>query len=192
MANYCGNVLTITSEDRALIDRMAAIANPPRPSAFSVTLGKLFGNNNQPVIGLLEFFMPMPEDLKATITNGYSGPTPAWYQWMVDNWGCAFDVAVDETNRISPDRVQFKFYSRYSAPVGAVTAGAERHGFRFRMIYCEPGNQFAGIVTEQGHTEYEFSFDVHPTDDGVPQEIVHEFDLTAIYEELRQDMHGNA
>jgi len=136
---------------------------------------------------LLGFMRPMPEDLKLTITNGFSGETPAWHNWMVENWGCAYDVAVESAVRKNVNEVQFKFDSRYSPPVAAIDFGAKTHGFQYRLVYCESGNQFAGIATDKAHQEFDFTFEVHPREEGVPQEIIDNFGLVAIYEELKED-----
>jgi hypothetical protein len=187
MANYCGNLLTIESDDAGLIDRLITIASPSRRGFASKLIGRMLGKSNETRIGLLEFLMPMPEPLKATITNGFTAATPAWYQWQLDNWGCAHDVAVDAIKRTGPAKVEFGFYSRYSPPIGALMHGSRKHNFKFRMVYCETGNQFAGILTEQDHAEFEFTFDVPPIEEGVPQEIVTHFNLNSIYEELLND-----
>lgn len=183
MANYCRNRLTIVSEDSTFIDTLVEIVDPPKAGFFS----KLFHGKPVRDYGLLGFMKPMPEELKKTITNGFSGEAPPWNKWMVDNWGCAYDVAVDETVRKSPTEIEFKFLSRYSPPVPAVAHGASTRGFQYRLVYCEPGSKFAGIATEAEHQEFVFSFDVHPRDEGVPQEIIDEFDLEEIYEEVKED-----
>ena len=183
MANYCGNMLAISSNNNSLIDELVEIANPPKIGFFAGLLGLKPRHD----CNLLGFFRPMPAELKKTITSCISGPNPPWWHWMVDNWGCAYDPAVESTDRKNDNEVEFRFYSRYSPPLEAIEYGAQLHKFDYRLVYCETGNQFAGIATNTSHKEFEYSFEMHPREEGVPQEIIDEFDLEPIYQELKAD-----
>lgn len=188
MANYCGCVLNIRTGNAQTIDELIEVTTPPKSGTLARLSTLIFGRTKlEGRYGLLEFMFPMPETLRSSITNGFSGPTPPWQQWQVDNWGCAYDVAVDSTNRLSPNEIQFRFASRYSPPIGAIEHGATKHAFQFRLVYCETGNQFAGIATENSHQLFEYSFEVHPRDEGVPEEIISEFDLDPIYQDIKED-----
>lgn len=183
MANYCSNVLTIKSESSSLVDEFVKATTPPKRNFVSKVLNLQSGHK----YGLLDFLKPMPDDLRETITNGYSGSEPEWRKWMVEHWGCAYDMAMDSTIRKSENEVQFKFHSMYAPPLEALNFGATNHGFSFRLVYCETGNQFAGIATEKDHKQFEFTFEVHPLEEGVPQEIIDEFELESIFDEVKAD-----
>jgi hypothetical protein len=84
----------------------------------------------------------MPTELRATITNGWSGPTPKWYSWCVDNWGCAYEPAIESIGRPSPNELQLSFETRYAPPLAALTHGAKLHAFEYRLVYCDASNLF--------------------------------------------------
>ena len=129
----------------------------------------------------------MPTELRATITNGWSGPTPKWYSWCVDNWGCAYEPAIESIGRPSPNELQLSFETRYAPPLAALTHGAKLHAFEYRLVYCDASNLFAGIATQESREEFEFSFDVHPRDEGVPEELITLFDLENRYHQSQED-----
>ena len=191
MANYCGNVLNISSDDEQIIDRLMDATRFVETGFIARIAKPFFGSRDlNEHYGLLKFLRPMPLELKNLLSIGEKcdgGEIAPWYQWQLKNWGCAYDVAVEEANRICPNEVQFKFDSRYSPPIEAIAYGAKHHGFTFQLMYCETGNQFAGIASEKGHEEFNFSFDVHPLNEGVPQVIIDQFDLESAYEEALLD-----
>ncbi len=75
------------------------------------------------------------------------------------------------------------FPTDYSPPIAALQCGAGLHSFRFRLLYCEPGNGFCGIATESDHEEFEFTFERPPAEEGVPEELIALFGLNEMAEE---------
>jgi hypothetical protein len=111
---------------------------------------------------------------------------PKSYSWRLENWGCRHDVSYD-FDRTSSTEMRVEFPTDYAPPVAALQHGAKQHGFRFRLLYCEPGNGFCGIATESARTEYELTFNGPPEDEGIPQELIDMFSLNELYDESLDD-----
>lgn len=188
MADYCSNKLKLCSNDKQLIDRLAATASPIKPSLLKRVQSLLFRSTaSDERVGLLEFCRPMPPELAATITNGWSGPTPEWHSWRDQMWGCAYEPAFESVERPSPNELTLIFETRYTPPLAALKHGAKEHGFEYRLLYCAKGSQFSGISTESGDEEYGFTLDAHPKDEGVPEELIAQFRLDDYYREYLED-----
>jgi len=148
MPNWCYNTVELTHEDPTMIARARA--------AF---LDK----------GLLNEFVPIPEELK--ITAGYLGDGDEqaaleaqeasnlekhgyrnWYDYCVNEWGTKWDVTGQEINDI-PNGVILTFDSAWAPPTGAYDKLLDL-GFEVRAMYYEPGMGFCGVWDNGQDDEY--------------------------------------
>ena len=152
-------------------------------------LGGLVGFRNveRSDTGFFHFLCPMPEnveeldiDVLPQLPN-----EPKSYFWRLENWGCRHDISIG-FEQIGDSELRSVFPIDYSPPVAALRHGAWSHRFRFRLLYCEPGNGFCGIATESDNVEYELTLDRPPTEDGIPSELIDDFSLYDRYEECQQ------
>lgn len=188
MADYCSNKLTLRSNDTLLINHLAATASPNKPGLLKRIKDQLFRSTaSNETAGLFEFCRPMPPELKATITNGWSGPAPEWRSWRVQMWGCAYEPAFEIIEQSCPNELTLIFETHYAPPLAALKHGAKEHCFEYRLLYCEKGNRFAGIATESAEEEYSFSLETHPKNEGVPEELIATFKLDDYYRESMED-----
>jgi len=148
MPNWCYNTVELTHEDPTMIAR-----------AKSAFLDK----------GLLNEFVPIPEELK--ITAGYLGDGAEqtaleaqearniekfgyknWYDYCVNEWGTKWDVTGQEVNDI-PNGVILTFDSAWAPPTGAYDKLLDL-GFEVRAMYYEPGMGFCGVWDNGQDDEY--------------------------------------
>lgn len=176
MPNWCNNLVTISHDDSAAIDRVETAYRNGR---------------------LLEEFVPVPEALKAKETATYGGPDAAvydelreqnrqqygygdWWTFCVNEWGTKWDVGGGEEEgdirRLSPTTVQLRFDSAWAPPVMAFERMLE---FDYNIVayYWEPGMCFAGTWDNGSDDFYEYS-------DMTADEIEQKFpnDLQTVFE----------
>lgn len=179
MPNWCGNTLTLTHEDPAMIARAK--------DAFA--RGEFFNE-----------FVPVPAGLKGTVSPnrepnaeelrqqyGYTD----WYDFCVNEWGTKWDVGDSQgINSWTDTDLVVYFDSAWSPPI----AGYEKLldlGFTVYATYYEPGCAFAGIF-EDGNDDY---YDLSGMDSGdveqqLPQELDDAFGISecmAEYEAENED-----
>ena len=148
MPNWCYNTVELTHEDPKMIAR-----------ARSAFLDR----------GLLNEFVPIPEELK--ITAGYLGEGAEqaaleaqeasnlekhgyrnWYDYCVNEWGTKWDVTGQEINDI-PNGVILTFDSAWAPPTGAYDKLLDL-GFSVKAMYYEPGMGFCGVWDNGQDDEY--------------------------------------
>lgn len=169
MPNWCGNTLTISHKDPAMIIRAK--------DAFA--RGEF-----------LNEFIPVPEDLKI-VAGRVSDPDEQarltaqeeynrakfgyanWYDWCVNEWGTKWDVGSGQgINTWSDNDLVVYFDSAWSPPIQAYGRLVDL-GFSVYATYYEPGCAFAGIW-EDGHDDY---YDLSGMDSGdVQQQLPQELD----------------
>jgi hypothetical protein len=164
MPNWCNNVLEISHEDPAMIERAREAFNDGR---------------------LLDEFIPVPQELRDAVANhstneelvakyGYSD----WYGFCVANWGTKWDVGGDgmEAEDLEPEfpgiGLRLVFDSAWAPPIQAYQA-LEEMGFKVRAMYYESGMCFAGIYEDDSDDYYELS---DMTADEVAEELPEELD----------------
>jgi hypothetical protein len=123
--------------------------------------------------GLLNEFIPVPEDLR--ITAGFLGNGPEqtalelkeqanianhgyknWYDFCVNEWGTKWDIGADgNPAQDIPSGLMLSFESAWSPPIGAYEKLVEQ-GFQVRAMYYEPGMAFAGIWDNGDDDFYEY------------------------------------
>ena len=181
MGVYTETLLTIKSQDTDFMGRLfVAISHKPKPTVIQNITNRLFRREHDCTLGLMEYLLPMPEQLEKTVTNGYSGESPEWREWRIDNWGAPYDVALAYCERIGDSEIRMRFTS-YN---GILTTGLENaskiHGFDFSMLYhCDHGG--VGLCTQSDHAEYDFPGEVAPAAAGIPKELIETFDLNELY-----------
>jgi len=187
MPNWCGNTLTLTHEDPAMIARAK--------EAFAE--GRL-----------LDEFIPVPEDLKITAGTvsdpdeqarltaqekynrakfGYAN----WYDYCVNEWGTKWDVGDGQgINTYTDNELIVYFDSAWSPPIAAYEKLLDLD-FTVYATYYEPGTAYAGIF-EDGVDDY---YDLSEMDSGdvqqqLPQELDDAFGISesmAEYEAENED-----
>jgi len=169
MPNWCGNTLTLTHEDPAMIVRAKAA----------------FAEGN-----LLNEFIPVPGDLQ--ITAGTLGDPDAqakleaqeqanlakhgyktWYDYCVHEWGTKWDIGDGNGIQTWDDHELIVYFdSAWSPPIAAYEKLMDQ-GFTVYATYYEPGSAFAGIF-EDGLDDY---YDLSDMDSGdVQQQLPQELD----------------
>ena len=170
MPNWCGNTLTLTHEDPAMIVRAR--------EAFAE--GRF-----------LDEFVPVPKALSDTVAGSHSDTDEQarlvaqtqtnietygygnWYDFCLNEWGTKWDVGNSQgINSCTDNELIVYFDSAWSPPI----AGYEKLldlGFTVYATYYEPGCAFAGIF-EDGLDDY---YDLSGMDSGdVQQQLPTELD----------------
>ena len=82
MPNWCDNQVTITGPNK-IIDKIEKIVKEEKDSG-----------------GLLDFFHPMPKELRDTTADGSKDKEMIkkygysdWYSWACDNWSTKWDIS---------------------------------------------------------------------------------------------------
>lgn len=142
MPNWCNNVITLTHEDKTLIDKIDGC--------------------RESEVGVLQTLIPCPEELlnPETTTWGHGEEEKAreelrqqlvkkygyqsWYDWCIANWGTKWDLCEPQITRIDDNTVQICCDTAWSPPIGAFERLVEE-GFGVHAYYYEGGMCFAGI-----------------------------------------------
>jgi len=142
MPNWCDNQVTITGPN-SVIDKIEKIV-------------KEEDNKN----GLLNFFHPMPAELKDTTADGSKDEKMIekygysdWYGWACDDWGTKWDLnefyGVDRQylseQSEGESTISFAFSSAWSPPIGAYENFlAKNEECSLKAYYYEGGCDFMG------------------------------------------------
>jgi len=108
----------------------------------------------------------MPKELDGTTSPSSSADKPQplvdghdnWYSWRVDNWGCKWEVDVDNLeftdNGDGTSSITGWFESPWAPPIEAYNTFVEdMDGCSLTADYHEPGMDFAGIY-DNGDDQY--------------------------------------
>ena len=179
MPNWCDNQITITGPN-SVIDKIEKIVKEEKD-----------GN------GLLNFFHPMPKELKDTTSPSSSADKPQpmvdgfdnWYDWRVENWSTKWDVnefyGVDRqplNDSLDESTISFAFSSAWAPPINAYEKFLENNSNCFiRAYYYEGGCDFMGLW-EDGIDDCYAPSDYKSTDDfwqdGVGSTLDDTFNIT--------------
>jgi hypothetical protein len=179
MPNWCGNTLTLTHEDPAMIRRAKA--------AFAEGC-------------LLEEFIPVPAGLKGTTSPNRDGTAEElrekygysdWYDFCVNEWGTKWDIGDGNGIQTWDDHELVVYFdSAWSPPIAAYEK-LQDLGFTVYATYYEPGCAFAGIYDECGDNCYNLSeMSSDEVRDELPSELDDAFgisDSMAEYEAENED-----
>ena len=143
MPNWCDNQITITGPNK-VIDKIEKIVNEEKGAG-----------------GLLDFFQPMPKELRDTTADGSTDKKlmekygySDWYGWACDNWGTKWEVCeffgVDRQYLTEQSEgestISFSFSSAWSPPIGAYEEFlAKNEECSLKAYYYEGGCDFMGI-----------------------------------------------
>ena len=155
MPNWCNNNITITGPNK-IIDKIEKIAKTEE--------------YEEGQYGLLNYFHPMPDELRDTTADGTKRKKlqkkygfDDWYGWAVENWSTKWDIhelyGVDR-NYINDDEstIAFGFDSAWSPPIGAYQEFlANNSNVSIRTTYYEGGCDFMGIWDNGDDICYEIS-----------------------------------
>jgi len=181
MPNWCNNVVSMTHDDPAMLERARA--------AFAQG-------------GMLNEFIPCPQALLDPRSTAYGGPDAAendriragneeaygyasWYDWQVANWGTKWDIGNEDGARIVGDVLQLSFDSAWSPPVTAYWT-LEAMGFGIKAFYYEPGMAFCGSWINGVDESYSIPSTAAEAEQVIPEEIDLAFDIVnsmAMWEE---------
>ena len=140
MPNWCDNQVTITGS-KSVIDKIEKIVKEEKGAG-----------------GLLNFFHPMPKELKDTTADGSKDKEMIkkygysdWYGWACDNWGTKWDLNefYGVERELTPEgdsMISFAFSSAWSPPIGAYEYFlAKNEDCTLEAHYYEGGCDFMGI-----------------------------------------------
>ena len=140
MPNWCDNQVTITGPN-SVIDKIEKIVNEEKDAG-----------------GLLNFFHPMPKELRDTTADGSEDKKMIekygysdWYGWATDNWGTKWDISefYGVERELTPDgdsMISFAFSSAWAPPIGAYEYFlAKNEDCTLEAHYYEGGCDFMGI-----------------------------------------------
>ena len=171
MPNWCINKLTITHDDKSMLDKFE----------------KAYRDD-----WTIETFLPTPRDPgdpTQLIGEGRSfsdkdNVNTCWYLWRLQNWGTKWDIGCKDGYGLEPTRVDnelsITFDSAWSPPLGFYERLVVL-GFDVQASYFEPGMGFAGTWDNGTDDFYE------GTMEDFPEALVDEFDMQQFYPEEVED-----
>ena len=135
MPNWCDNQVTITGP-KSVIDKIEKIAKEEKGAG-----------------GLLNFFQPMPKELRDTTADGSENKDlikkfgySDWYGWACDNWGTKWDISEFYGVDRQDGMISFAFSSAWSPPIGAYEYFlAKNEDCTLKAHYYEGGCDFMGV-----------------------------------------------
>ena len=155
MPNWCDNQVTITGPN-SVIDKIEKIAKEEKDAG-----------------GLLDFFHPMPKELRDTTADGKTDKKlmkkygySDWYGWACDNWSTKWDISefygVDRQYLTEQSEgestISFAFSSAWAPPVGAYEYFlAKNENCSLKAWYYEGGCDFMGVWEDGDDRCYECS-----------------------------------
>ena len=145
MPNWCDNQVTITGPN-SVIDKIEKIVNE---------------DDSHKNTGLLNFFHPMPKELRDTTADGKEDKKLVkkygysdWYGWACDNWSTKWEVCefygVDRQYLTEQSEgesmISFAFSSAWAPPIGAYEYFlAKNEECTLKAHYYEGGCDFMGV-----------------------------------------------
>ena len=154
MPNLCGNLLTIKSQNKSLLEKIKDIP---------------YSDGDE---GLLGFFRPMPEEIKSRNPGDPTRPNKQeftqkygadnWYAWSNKYWGTKWDVKeYRDCSLISLDNgvwmLDIEFETAWNPPIEAIeffvkharetidSMSEDEVLSSVTLQYIEPGEQFCGV-----------------------------------------------
>lgn len=154
--------------------------------------------------GLLNEFIPVPEELNNPQAHTYGGPNAAEYDkvrkklfekygynsaldFCVDKWGTKWDVgSQDDVTRKGPRSLVLQFDSAWAPPIEAYKR-LRKQGFKIRAYYNEPGMGFVGRWHDGKDASWDYTFTAEGLEDvknNVDADVIREFDLLNYIKEV--------
>ena len=121
MPNWCENNLKLTVPSKPIAEALSCLLHENKDSYESIrTQMGLNIPKYDDNLGLLGFFMPMPETFDDE-PGGIPKQVPDWYSWRVNNWGTKWDVDIENWDRTENTDGSFtfdmSFDSAWSPPI---------------------------------------------------------------------------
>jgi hypothetical protein len=109
-------------------------------------------NEEKDAGGLLDFFHPMPKELRDTTADGSKDKEMIkkygysdWYEWACDNWSTKWDIVEFYGVDRQGDTISFAFSSAWAPPIGAYENFlAKNEDCSLKAYYYEGGCDFMG------------------------------------------------
>lgn len=171
MPNYCQNFVTFTHSDPKMIERFTDLESYKY---------------------LFNAFVPMPEELKDTVSpvverdqeliekHGYDN----WYDWAVNNWGTKWDVPLSECNPyVEGNSITLNFDTAWGPPVSFYKK-MEGLGFHVKGYYYEPGMMICGWYENGDDDCFIIENDVEWIKNNIPSEIDQMFSISEDIQEM--------
>jgi hypothetical protein len=187
MPNWCGNTLTLTHEDPAMIRRAVEAFEEgrflaefiPVPEELNIVSGRVSDPEEQAKL----------EAQEAANKEKYGYAT--WYDFCVREWGTKWDVGDSQgIQDVDTNDLIVYFDSAWSPPIAAYDT-LTNQGFTVYATWYEPGSAFAGIYDEHGVADYDLSgMDSGDVEQQIPQELNEQFGISesmAAYEAENED-----
>jgi len=183
MPNWCDNQITITGPN-SVIDKIEKIVKEEKDGD-----------------GLLNYFHPMPKQLKDTTSPSSSADKPQpmvegfdnWYDWRVENWSTKWEVnefyGVDRqhlNDSLDESTISFGFSSAWSPPINAyqtfiMNMSEKNLDVSVKAYYYEGGCDFMGCW-DNGDDDCYAPSELKSTDDwwndGIGAELDEMFNIT--------------
>jgi len=178
MPNWCDNQLSITGPN-SVIDKIEKIVKEEKDEQ-----------------GLLNFFHPMPAELKDTTADGSKDKEMLakyghsdWYSWATDNWSTKWEVnefyGVDRqhlNDSLDESTISYGFSSAWAPPIGAYEQFlSDNEECSLKAYYYEGGCDFMG-EWDNGSDDCYAPSDYKSTDDfwqdGVGSTLDDTFNIT--------------
>ena len=195
MPNWCNNVVEITHEDPATLERVRKAFNEgallnefiPVPAALQITAGFLGDGEEQRKLE--------EQTAQNLVDHGYGN----WYDFCVNEWGTKWDIGADgyPAQDLGTDfgkGLILTFDSAWSPPIGAYEKLMDM-GFGIKAFYYEGGMAFAGIWEDGDDDFYELGgMDSTQVAEQLPRELDEQFCISesmAEWEEENQEIELN-
>ena len=181
MPNWCDNQITITGPN-SVIDKIEKIVKEEKDEQ-----------------GLLNFFHPMPAELKDTTADGSKDKEMLakhghsdWYSWATENWSTKWEVnefyGVDRqhlNDSLDESTISFGFSSAWAPPIGAyerfiMNMSEKNLDVSVKAYYYEGGCDFAGCW-DDGNDECispsDYKSDDEYWNDGLGYDLAEQFNF---------------
>lgn len=166
MPNYCSNTLKIRHSDKTKIERLhkACLENK-----------------------LCHAVIPLPDDLKDTISPSRE-PNDGllekygvdnWYDFCTSRWGTKWDIFDVEIIEAGVDTLYVAFTTAWTPPMGIYNTLLDE-GFELEAKYFEGGMNFAGTIDNDGDFYYEELSDI-------PDDLDKEFGITEWMKSIEEE-----
>ena len=104
-----------------------------------------------------------------------------WYDWNVSNWGTKWETSVYSWEKLNDNSIRMNFDTAWSPPIAFYEFLAQNTEWYVTATYCEEGMGFVGRNIGGDDEYYQYS-DIEDLD-GIPEELVEEYNLRAQFED---------
>lgn len=160
MPNWCENRLIVRGDKKEVLRFIEKNQNDDEALSLEAVVPRPEGIEDRPHNSSLALLLDpnIPDDKLD------------WYNWSLRHWGTKWDLGEVRAD-LAPGQADYRFMSAWSPPIAWLEAVAKEFpALTLELIYCEPGNAFAGRqLYEQGRLARGEEFDC--CDDSISEEI---------------------